>query len=108
MRDQPLRLTVRLKSTKGDLLSGKVLFTGGAGVFSYEVDGEKVIEEMEPGQFRVTASTPGYVSKEVQVVITPPDYTLEIVLELLAGRPSDEGLTLMTPVKLWEKQLKRE
>lgn len=107
MRDQPLRLTVRLKSTKGDLLSGKVLFSGGAGVFSYEVSGEKLIEEMEPGQFRVTASVPGYISKEVQVVITPPDYTLEIILELLAGRPSDEGLTLMTPVKLWEKTIEK-
>ena len=107
MGDQPLRLTVRLKSTKGDLLSGKVLFIGGAGVFSYEVSGEKVIEEMEPGQFRVTASSLGYITKEVQVVITPPDYTLEIVLELLAGRPSDEGLTLMTPVKLWEKTIEK-
>lgn len=107
MRDQPLRLTLRLKSTKGDLLSGKVLFTGDAGVFSYEVDGEKTIEEMEPGQFRVTAGSPGYVSKEIQVVITPPDYTLEIVLELLAGRPSDEGLTLMTPVKIWEKTIEK-
>jgi len=106
LKDQPLKLTVRLKSA-GNLINGRVLFTGGNGVFSYEIEGEKIIEEMEPGQFRVTAGAPGYITKEVRVVITPPEYTLEIELELLGGRENDDGLSLITPVKLWEKTIEK-
>lgn len=105
LKDKTLRLKIRLISAQGNSLDGKVALLGGKESFVYEIPGEKTIEEMEPGQYRVTASSLGYVTKEVQIVITPDEYTLEIKLEPLFGRESDQGLTLMTPVKLWEKKI---
>jgi len=105
LRDTPLKLTVKLKSSTGILLDGQVILSGGAGSFTYEVPGEKLIEEMEPGQFRVTAGAPSYITKEIQTVLTPPEQTLEIVLEKLNGRETDEGLLIINPVKIWEKNI---
>lgn len=105
LRDIPVRLTLRLRDAEGTALDGSVMLSGSAGIKTYTVDGETVIDEAEVGQFSVTASAPGYITKFVQAVLTPPEQTLEIVLEKLAGRPNDTGLTLHTPRLIWEKSL---
>jgi hypothetical protein len=105
LRDIPVKLTIRFKNSSGNLLDGTALLTGPAGTKTYEVNGEKVIEEADVGQFSVTASSPGYVTKFVQSMLTPPEQTLEIVLEKLNGRPDDGGLSLIAPIKIWEKTL---
>ena len=105
LRDIPVKLTIKLKNTQGQDLTGNVMLTGPAGTKTYEVNGEKVIDEADVGQFSVTAGSPGYITKFIQSMLTPPEQTLEITLEKLNGRPTDAGLTLITPVKLWEKTL---
>lgn len=102
LRDIPLTLHLKLKSQSGQPVTGRIIFTGGAGTFTYDDPGQKDITEMEPGQYRTTAMAAGYVTKEIQTVLTPPEQTVEITLEPLGGRNSDEGLGLQTPAKLWD------
>lgn len=93
---------LRLRDTSGQPVSGTVLVSGPSDTASYEVQGERTIDESEVGNFALTATSPGYESVYIQAVLTPPEQVIPIVLKKLAGRPTDEGLSIHEPKLLWE------
>ncbi len=105
LRDQPTRLILQLRDPFGNPVTGSVMISGPSDTSSYDVIGEKIIEESEVGNFTITASAPGYESVYLQAVLTPPEQIVPIVLKKLPGRPTDEGFSIHKPKLLWELSL---
>lgn len=71
------------------------------------INGQTSLSEIQPGKFFFTLSKEGYKTLGQTVNAVPENQTLKFYLEKLAGRPDDEGLEIVKPKLLWEKELEK-
>lgn len=110
LANEPADLTITVKDQSNQPISATVLAASSLfkhGLFrrEQEIEGEGVIEAMQPGEYRVTVSSPGYYTIFKTINLEAPSGNEEFVLERFTGRSSDGGLSLHAPVLLWEKTL---
>ncbi|MFN4213132.1 MAG: hypothetical protein ACK4FL_04220, partial [Microgenomates group bacterium] len=72
------------------------------------INGKTDLPQLQPGKFFFTLSKEGYKTFGQTVNAVPENQVLRFYLEKLSGRPNDQGLEIISPKLLWERQILRE